>query len=457
VLPIVSSQTRRNCKIPRRLFHTSDVQWSFPGSASLNPDVSAFARLNLPATTCLMSSSVTRSPRATHSAVRTMSPFDFNQRTRVVFGSGVLSQLGDLSRQTGGSRVLLVTDPGLRSAGHVETAERILTSSGIQVWIFDDVPENPSTDDVHRCAEFARTISPDLLIGFGGGSSMDTARGANFVLTNGGRMHDYRGVGKATKPMLPMIAVPTTSGTGSEAQSFAVIADSATNMKMACGDVKAACRIALLDPELTVTMPRSVTAASGVDAMTHALESYVTTRRNTVSQMFARQAWGMLAKAFPVVLQEPGNVGARGQMLLGSFLAGAAIENSMLGAAHATANPLTAHFHIIHGIAVGLMMPHVIRWNSASVGSMYQDLLAEAGWSPGDTDADSAAELLADRFSNLLELGQIPQTISAATNGAADEKALAKLANEATQQWTGTFNPRKMDAASFRELYGRAL
>jgi alcohol dehydrogenase len=386
-----------------------------------------------------------------------MSPFDFMQRTRVVFGSGVLSQLGELCRETGGSRVLLVTDPGIRSAGHVEIAERILTSKGIRIWIFDDVSENPTTDDVHRCAEFARSISPDLLIGFGGGSSMDTAKGANFVLTNGGRMHDYRGVGKATKPMLPMIAVPTTSGTGSEAQSFAVIADSATNMKMACGDVKAACRIALLDPELTVTMPRSVTASSGVDAMTHALESYVTTRRNAISQMFARQAWGMLATAFPIVLQKPDDVGARGQMLLGSFLAGAAIENSMLGAAHATANPLTAHFHLVHGIAVGLMMPHVIRWNSSSVGRMYQDLLAEAGWSVSDTEPDIVAEQLADRFSDLLDLAQIPRTISAATNGEADEQALAKLADEAAQQWTGAFNPRKMDVHSFRELYGRAL
>ena len=147
-----------------------------------------------------------------------------------------------------------------------------------------------------------------------------------------------------------MIAIPTTAGTGSEAQSFAVIADAETHMKMACGDSKAACRVAILDPELTVTMPRAVAAATGIDAMTHAIESYVTTKRNPVSQMFARQAWVLLSKSFSQVITTSDDPEARGNMLLGAHLAGAAIENSMLGAAHATANPLSAHFNMVHGM-----------------------------------------------------------------------------------------------------------
>ncbi len=307
-------------------------------------------------------------------------PFDFQQRTRLVFGAGCFEQLATLTSELNGHRVLLVTDPGIRKAGHAERAVGLLEKAGHRVSVFDSVPENPTTADVDRCVAFAKPESIDLIIGLGGGSSMDCAKGANFLLTNGGRMQDYRGIGKATLPMLPMIAVPTTSGTGSEAQSFAVIADAETHMKMACGDPKAACRIALLDPELTVSMPRSVTAATGIDAMTHAIESYVTKKRNTISQMLARQAWSLLAESFAIVLESPANIEARGRMQLGAFLAGAAIENSMLGAAHAAANPLTAMFGTTHGAAVGLMMPHVIRWNRERVADSYFELALTAGW-----------------------------------------------------------------------------
>lgn len=386
-----------------------------------------------------------------------LSPFDFHQRTRLVFGRGAFEQLGILAKELCAKRVLVVTDSGLRKVGHCDRAIASLSAAGLASVVFDQVSENPTTDDVDRCVAFAKPSNVDLIVGLGGGSSMDCAKGANFLLTNGGRMHDYRGVGKATLPMLPMIAVPTTSGTGSEAQSFAVIADAATHMKMACGDIKAACRIAVLDPELTVTMPRSVTASTGIDAMTHAIESYVTTKRNTISQMFARQAWGLLSEAFPVVLRNPADVDARGRMQLGAFLAGAAIENSMLGAAHASANPLTAQFGTVHGVAVGLMMPHVIRWNSESVGSLYQDLVTTAGWGDASTSAETAAQQLADGFTEFLRLADMPVSVSQAIDEPADEKILERLAAEAVHQWTGTFNPRNMDASSFVELYRNAL
>ena len=166
---------------------------------------------------------------------------------------------------------------------------------------------NPTTEDVDRALEVARREKIDLLVGLGGGSSLDCAKGVNFLFTNGGRMEDYRGVGKATKlPFLPMIAVPTTAGTGSEAQSFALIADAKTHMKMACGDKKAACRIAVLDPDLTVSMPASVTAATGIDALSHALETFVAKPRNAISILFSRNAWRLLSQGFRSVLRTPG-------------------------------------------------------------------------------------------------------------------------------------------------------
>ena len=209
--------------------------------------------------------------------------FDFQPRTRVVYGPGTFRQLGRIACEFSDGEVLLVTDPGLKQAGHSTNAVQSLESAGLKVAVFDDVAPNPTTDDVDRCVTFAKGRNASLIVGLGGGSSMDCAKGANFLLTNGGRMQDYKGVGKATKDMLPMIAVPTTAGTGSEAQSFAVIADAETHMKMPCGDPRAACRVAILDPELTLTMPRSVAAATCVDAMTHAIESFVTTKRNTMS------------------------------------------------------------------------------------------------------------------------------------------------------------------------------
>lgn len=381
-----------------------------------------------------------------------LATFDYIPRTRVVFGPGTVCRLGELAGELGGRRVFLVTDAGLLKAGHADHGLRSLEAAGLDVTLFADVHQNPTTEDVDRALSAAREAKIDMIVGLGGGSSMDCAKGVNFLLTNGGRMEDYWGVGKATKTMLPMIAVPTTSGTGSEAQSFALIANPETHMKMACGDPKAACKIAILDPELTMSMPSTVTAATGVDAISHALESYVSTRRTQVSQMFSRQSWQLAAAAFERVMQDPHDLDARGRMQLGAHMGGAAIENSMLGAAHACANPLTAHYGVTHGVAVGVMLSHVIRYNSEVVGHFYGELAGDiALCSPRDP---RAAALLADRVEELIQASGQPTRLSAINVSA---EMLPQLAEEAAAQWTGNFNPRPVDAASLREIYECAL
>lgn len=344
--------------------------------------------------------------------------------------------------------VLLVTDHGLLEAGHAERCRASLSTAGLNVTVFSDVHPNPTTDDVGRGLEIARQAGIDFLVAVGGGSSMDCAKGINFLLTNGGKMQDYHGTGKAKLPMLPLIAVPTTAGTGSEAQSYAIIADAETHMKMACGDEKAACRAAILDPELTVSMPAGVTAAGGIDAISHAIESYVTTRRNPISQLFSRRAWRLLSAGFPVVLKEPGNVKARGAMLLGSHLAGAAIENSMLGATHALSNPVTAHFGVTHGIAIGVLLPHVIRYNSSVVGGLYGRLAADIGLC--NADDPEAGSLLAKAIAALVRAAGMPASLEACD---VDPALIPQMAGEAAKQWTGGFNPRPVDATSLEELY----
>jgi alcohol dehydrogenase len=397
---------------------------------------------------------VSTSERGTpaHSSPWPLRAFDFHVPTRVVFGAGSLDRLGELARELGESRVLLVTDPGLEEAGHPQRALASLREAGLEVFLFDAVEQNPTTRHVEAGLAFARPLGIDLIVSVGGGSAMDCAKGINFLLTNGGTMSDYKGFGKAKRPMLPSIGIPTTAGTGSEAQSYALIADEKSHMKMACGDRKAAFHVAILDPEVTVSQPRTVTAVTGIDAFSHALESYVCTKRNPVAQMFAREAWRLLEANLETVLTRPGDIEGRGAMQVGAFLAGTAIENSMLGAAHACANPLTAHYGITHGIAIGILLPHVVRFNAETVGELYADLAEDAGLLDGDVS--SAGETLARRITNCLRTAGLPTTLSQC--GVSDG-ILPVLADEANQQWTARFNPRPVTDAELLALYEAAL
>ena len=383
-----------------------------------------------------------------------MIPFDYQPRTRIVFGEGKTESLGDLASELGARRALVVSDPGIVKAGHTQRGIDALERAGIATVLFDAVHENPSTTDVEAGVAVARRHDPELIVGLGGGSSMDCAKGINFVFSGGGRMQDYWGVGKALKEMLPMIAVPTTAGTGSETQSFALISDSQTKVKMACGDKKASFRIALLDPTLTVTQPRRVTALTGIDAIAHALETFVTTKRNAASLSFSREAWLLLAENFATVLEHPEDLNARGGMQLGACFAGLAIENSMLGATHALANPLTAEYGIVHGQAVGVMLPHVIRYNGQEFADWYVDLLEVTAHSDGCPPPSGGPEALAEYVASLAQQAGLPKCLS--EMGVESEKIPA-LAADAAKQWTGSFNPRPVDAAALESIYRQAF
>ena len=378
-----------------------------------------------------------------------MEGFDFVPRTRVVYGPGTLARLGELARELGFRRPLLVSDRGLVSAGYVATATRSLADAGVSAVPFHDFSHDPDSDSVARGTAFAREATIDSLVGLGGGSSMDCAKGIDFVLTNGGTMADYRGYGKASKPLLPMIGIPTTAGTGSEAQSYALISDARTREKMACGDPGAAFRVAILDPALTLTTPRAVTAATGYDAIAHSVESFVSTKATPLSDVFAREAWRRLETNFERVLLQPEDVEARGAMLLGAHLAGLAIECSMLGATHACANPLSARYGTLHGIAIALLLPHVVRWNAGAARGRYAELLALSG-----RRARQPARALADRLEALAVAGGLPRGLHAA---GVPKDDLPRLADEAAQQWTGRFNPRPFDASGALEVYGSAF
>ncbi|MDP6892044.1 MAG: iron-containing alcohol dehydrogenase [Verrucomicrobiota bacterium] len=383
-----------------------------------------------------------------------LSVFDNIKRTRLVFGDGVSLGTGELAKELGLTHVLLVTDMGLVKAGHVEVVRESLLKAGIKVTLFDQVIENPTTDCVEKAKQVAAQAKVDSFIGLGGGSSMDTAKGANFLLTNGGSMLDYWGVGKATKDMLPLIVIPTTAGTGSECQSFALISDAKTHQKMACGDSKAAAKIAILDPELTLSQPKNVTICTGIDAIAHAVETAVTNKRNKLSALFSMESFKLLLPNFSRVINAPDNLSARGSMLLGAAMAGCAIEASMLGAAHSLANPLTARYNIVHGQAVGMMLPYVVRFNSKmeECAEIYGELM-KASQIEGRNEFDNKGESLAAYLLGLLQQSGMPVRLRDIID---DKLSLPLMSKEAAGQWTAGFNPRLAGEIEMEKIYHEA-
>ncbi len=391
-----------------------------------------------------------------------MQEFDYQLRPRIIFGSGVVARLGQLARELGCSRALVVSDPGVVRAGLYDAGQASLANAGIEVKGFHDLSENPTNLHVERGLHLANEFRPDLLVGLGGGSSMDCTKGINFLYSCGGSINDYWGVGKATKDMLPMIAIPTTSGTGSETQSFALISDAETHVKMACGDARAACRIALLDPMLTLTQPPAITALTGIDAITHALETFVCTKRNPISECYSREAWQLLSLGFTQVLQDPSDIEARGRMQLGACFAGMAIEASMLGAAHALANPLTAILGVAHGQAVGLMMPHVVRYNSRVVEKNYLELVNLLPDSMTFGNGLSASEKVARVFTKWMQQASLATTLETLPQWPTEfleeqtDNLLRELANSSSKQWTASFNPRSVTESDLLAIYRAA-
>ena len=370
----------------------------------------------------------------------------------VVFDDGALTRIGELARREGAQRVLLVTDPGLRAAGHVEHAAVSLADAGIRATVFDGARENPTTRQVEQGLAVARAQEIDFIVGLGGGSAMDCAKGINLLCTNGGAIADYWGVNKPTAPMLPSILIPTTAGTGSEAQSFALIADETTHAKMACGDRRLPRagglrpRFAILDPRLTATAPRETAVVTALDALSHAVETAGSNARNERSREFSRLAWKLLTTYVhhvvagnPIAADSDANK-ARAGMLIGAHLAGLAIEHSMLGAAHACANPLTARFGITHGIAVSLMLPHVVRFNASNGEDPYADL--------------GGAPAVAECIDSLLAIAERPRTLGMLNVPRGDLPELAELA---AGQWTAGFNPRPVNAHDLLEIYRHAF
>ena len=345
-----------------------------------------------------------------------------------------LATLDDLQ----GAAVLLVSDPGLVAAGHVDAARGHLQRGGAVVRCHTAVRPQPTTEDVYRCVEAVGEAQ--ILVGLGGGSALDVAKLAA-LMRPGDALEALVGVGDAQRPHRRLVLVPTTAGTGSDGQASAIVRDAHTGRKMACLAPGLGADVVILDPALTRSCPRGVSAAAGLDTLTHCVEVAVTTRRTPESDALATRAFVAAEGALPLVLEASDDQAAREAMLTAAYDAGRAIAHSMLGAAHAMGNALTARYGLTHGFAVGSMLPAVVRHNAEdpATAERYAALAQAAGLAP-------SAEALAQRVEALLDLAGGERAVIAAGD-------LDALAAEAARQWTGTFNPRPMDAERYRGLF----
>ena len=383
-----------------------------------------------------------------------MQPFVFNTTKSIVFRPGASADLAGVAGKLIGDRVLFVTDPGLRRLGLCDKGLASLQDAGHEVIVFDEVEADPSRATLEKAVEAGRGCTG--VVGFGGGSSLDVAKVAALLLGSGEDLDAAWGVGQAKGPRLPLVLVPTTAGTGSEVTPVSIITVGAEDKRGVSSPVILP-DIAVLDADLTLGLPAPITAATGVDAMVHAIEAYASSNANNnpLSQMLARQALRLLGANIRTVVTDPGNVEARGAMLLGSMLAGQAFANSPVAAVHALAYPIGGTFHIPHGLSNALVLPHVLRFNAPEAYALYADIAADAF--PHLSEVEGAQARCAAFIEALADLAVELEMPVRLRDVSIPENALAKMASDAMlQQRLLVNNPRQVTEADALAIYRAA-
>lgn len=384
-----------------------------------------------------------------------MKPFNFNTSASIRFGAGLISQLGDMVKASIGTRVLLVTDPGMMATGIVDKALNSLKASGVDVTVFQDVQADPAEQIVMSCVEAAISHGAQGVIGLGGGSSLDVAKLAALLATGNQQLKDAYGVGNAKGPRLPLILVPTTSGTGSEVTPISIVT-TGTNEKMGVVSPVIIPDIALLDPELTLGLPPHITAATGIDAMVHAIEAYASAsaNNNPISRMLAEKALQLMGPALLKTVDDGTNIETRSAMLLGSMLAGQAFANSPVAAVHALAYPLGGHFHIPHGLSNALVLPHVLRFNCVVAPEPYAELAPFAFPELAKFEGKERALAFCDALADLSKQCGLQQSLREMN---IPKDILPKLASDAMNQSRLLVNnPREVKETDALAIYEAA-
>jgi len=381
-----------------------------------------------------------------------MKNFSFQLPTRIEFGNGVSGTVGDEAKGLGGSRALVVTDPGVRAAGLVEPVLEHLEAAGVSWVVFDDVSPNPRDTQVQKGSESAAAEGCDVLVAIGGGSPMDTAKAIGVVMTGGGRIQDYEGLGLVKGPITPLIAIPTTSGTGSEVTFWSVITDTERSFKMSVGSPLCAATVALVDPELTVGLPAGITAYTGIDALTHAVEGYTATLSEPLTDSLAVSAIRLIGNSLRQAFANGANSEARHDMSLASLLAGVAFGNSDIGAVHCMGEAIGGLYDVPHGVAMAIYLPVVAEFNAIACPEKFAVVAQALGEDVSHLPQAEAAKRAAAAIRQLADDVGIP---SAAEIGVLP-KDFPRLAKAASVNVSVESNPRVVTEQDFLTLYQRA-
>ncbi|MDA9899257.1 iron-containing alcohol dehydrogenase [Planktomarina temperata] len=382
-----------------------------------------------------------------------MNPFSFNTTPSLRMGAGLAGELGQITRPICGDRVLLVTDPGMMATGLVQQATDCLRAAGVEVTLFDQVQADPPEEIVLQAAQQA--LGKTGVIGFGGGSSLDVAKLAALLAASNQPLAEAYGIGNAQGPRLPLVLVPTTAGTGSEVTPISIVTTGASE-KMGVVSPLLLPDMALLDPELTLGLPAHVTAATGIDAMVHAIEAYasVNANNNPISRALAVEALGLMGRMLLRAVQKPDDLEARTGMLLGSMLAGQAFANSPVAAVHALAYPIGGHYKVPHGLSNALVLPHVLRFNAQVAPQAYAALLPHVF---PDLPALSVAEAALQFAESMADLSRACGLEQGLRDMGIAREALPILARDAMNQTRLLVNnPRPVDEAAALKIYEAA-
>lgn len=360
----------------------------------------------------------------------------------VVSGEGALSTLPEQVRLLGGRRAIVFTDPNLSALSFVRNAVQALGAAGVETVVFDSIAPNPTDEMVHSSVQLMQEFRPDVIVCVGGGSPIDCAKAANVVYTHGGEAEDYNvntgGVMRIEKKLLPFIAIPTTAGTGSEVTNVGVITSTRRHVKFGVLSPYLVPDVAILDPAVTVSLSPAVTAATGIDALTHCIESYVSLVSFCIADAEALEGIRMICKYLPIAYADGKNMQAREQMLLASMMAGASFNINNLGLCHQMAHQLSAYFGTAHGVANAVLLPHIMRFNLRAAAGRYAEIAEAMGCDVRGLDDVTAAQRGIEAVEQLCRSLGIPEYLD---DIGVDRAKVPEMAVTALEDGVGATNP----------------
>lgn len=383
-----------------------------------------------------------------------MDSFSFTIPQNIKFGAGTLDLLPDLAKELGKSKGYIISGPHLNKIGMVAKCRKALKNAGMESECFTETEGNPSTDTVVKATEGFKKSKADFIVAFGGGSPLDVAKAVAVLATYGGNIVDYEGAGKVMGPVVPMIAIPTTAGTGSEVTAFSVITDHSRNYKLTVVSNYLLPAYVILDPDLIATVPANTAAACGIDAMVHALEAYISKAASPFSDIFAREALRLIGGSIRDYVADRSNPAACESMMVGSLFAGIAFSHARLGNVHAMSHPISAYFDVPHGVANAILLPTVVDFNKDAAdpekyryiyGCISKDMGADINFTP---------DMLATEIRMLnYELGILP-TLS--DIGVTSDK-FEQMADDAMKSGNIQCNPQFTMKNDILKLYEQAF